>query len=105
LETQPLRGHLLNTAAPKRLRPFFLHRWVGETIAARLAWLALHPGAVEYRFGNELEPCCEEVAWQHYPGRVLRKLSEERLLPDPSSPGTNWLRARISSLIWRAVGS
>ena len=50
LDTQPLRGTQPDKDAPKWLRPLFLQRWVGQTVAAQLAWLGEHPEARRYRF-------------------------------------------------------
>ena len=80
LDTQPLQGHQPDKDAPKWLRPLFLLRWVGQAVAARLAWLSEHPGARRYRYGKESIPCWDAVAWASYPRRCLRELREDTLL-------------------------
>ncbi len=76
-DTQPLQGHKPNKIAPNWVRPFFVQRWVGEAIAARLA---ANPDTDAYRFGRESEPAWDVAAWASYPGAVLRQLSEQTLL-------------------------
>ena len=79
-ETQPLRGRKPNDDAPTWLRPLFLQRWVGQAIAARLAWLEAHPQAKRYRYDDESEPRWEEAAWASYERAFLRTFDEALLL-------------------------
>jgi hypothetical protein len=79
-DTQPLQGRQPDKDAPKWLRPLFLQRWVGQAVAARLAWLQAHPEADPYRFGHESEPAWVAAAWASYDRRCLRELSEKTLL-------------------------
>jgi hypothetical protein len=75
-DTQPLQGRRPNKFAPRWLRPFFLQRWVGEAVAARLQ---ADPQTSAYRCGHESEPRWEADARPS--GRSsLRQLSEARLL-------------------------
>jgi hypothetical protein len=79
-ETQPMRGHKPNRFAPWWLRPLFVHAWVGQAIAARLAWLAAHPQATRYRYGVESEPRWVDAAWASYQRCILREFSDAVLL-------------------------
>src|SRR5690242_14493871 len=76
----PISGQQPDKAAPRWLRPLCLQRWVGQAIAARLAWMREYPERAAYRFGRESEPCWEPVAWVSYERRCLRDLCEETLL-------------------------
>jgi hypothetical protein len=76
----PISGQQPDQAAPRWLRPLCLQRWVGQAIAARLAWMRQHPERAAYRFGRESEPCWQAVAWASYERRCLRELAEETLL-------------------------
>src|SRR5690242_1882752 len=62
----PISGQQPDKAAPRWLRPLCLQRWVGQAIAARLAWMRAHPEAAAYRYGSESEPCWQAVAWVSY---------------------------------------
>ncbi|HLW03892.1 MAG TPA: hypothetical protein VKT82_34915 [Ktedonobacterales bacterium] len=76
-DTQPLQGRKPNTLAPQWVRPFFVQRWVGEAIAARLA---ANPATTAYRFGHDSDPDWEAAAWASYPRAILRQLDEHLLL-------------------------
>lgn len=79
-DTQPLQGKQPDKDAPNWLRPLCLQRWVGQTVAARLAWLKAHPDADPYRFGHESEPAWVAAAWATYDRQCLRELREQTLL-------------------------
>ena len=57
-----------------------MQRWVGQTVAARLAWMAERPERAIYRYGRESEPCWEDVAWQRYQWRILHQFDDATLL-------------------------
>jgi hypothetical protein len=75
----PLCGSKPDTDAPRWLRPLCLQRWVGQAIAARLAWLREHPDAPAYRFASESEPCWTEDAAARYDRRDLNEHDEAAL--------------------------
>src|SRR5215813_2069574 len=77
---QPIIGKRSDTEAPKWVRPLCVQRWVGQAVAARLAWMAEHPERACYRYGKESEPCWEDVAWLRYQWRILHQFNEEMLL-------------------------
>jgi hypothetical protein len=66
--------------APGWLRPLCVQRWVGLTVAARLAWMRQHPHLTAYPFAHESLPCWGAGAWRPYPRRELRELRQQRLL-------------------------
>lgn len=71
------------TPAPKvsnRLRPLCVQRWVGQAVAARLAWMRANPDLAAYRYAKESMPCWTEMAIASYDRRCLRELSEGRVL-------------------------
>ncbi|HLW03073.1 MAG TPA: hypothetical protein VKT82_30760 [Ktedonobacterales bacterium] len=76
-DTQPLQGRKPNTIAPRWVRPFFVQRWVGEAIAARLA---ANPATTAYRFGHDSDPDWDAAAWASYPRAILRQLDEQTVL-------------------------
>ncbi len=76
-ETQPLRGRSPDSAAPDRVRPLLLQRWVGQAIGARLA---ANPDTCDYRWERESEPRWKVSDWASYERRALRQVSDERLL-------------------------
>ncbi len=76
-DTQPLQGRKPNKVAPNWVRPFFVQRWVGEAIAARLA---ANPDTCAYRYGRDSEPAWDAAAWASYPRAILRQLDEQTLL-------------------------
>ncbi|HEY7355262.1 MAG TPA: hypothetical protein VH590_02315 [Ktedonobacterales bacterium] len=76
-ETQPLRGRKPNKIAPRWLRPFFLQRWVGEAVAARLT---ANPQTSAYRYGRASEPRWEASAGLSAQRGSLRQFSEAALL-------------------------
>ncbi len=76
-DTQPLRGSKPDKEAPNWLRPFFVQRWTGEAIAARLA---ANPDTRAYRYGDDSGPDWEALAWAGYPRSILRQLNEQTLL-------------------------
>ena len=78
--TQPLQGKKPNSDAPWWLRPLFLQHWVGQAVAARLAWLEAHPQVTPYRYGHESELCWDEAAWKRYDDECLRDLRESTLI-------------------------
>lgn len=78
--TQPLQGKQPDRDAPRWLRPLFLQRWVGQAVAARLAWLHAHPEMTTYRYGGESEPRWFAAAWASYEQECLRDLKESTLL-------------------------
>lgn len=76
-DTQPLQGRRPNKIAPAWVRPFFLHAWVAEAIAARLK---ANPQTCAYLWGRASEPCYKADAWASYAGAVLRECDEHDLL-------------------------
>lgn len=66
--------------APGWLRPLCLHRQIGWAIGARLAWQRAHPDLAALRFPIDSTPCWTEIAWQPYPRRILRVMTDEWLL-------------------------
>ena len=75
-----MQGRKPNTFAPRWLRPLLLQRWVGQAIAARLAWLDAHPHARRYRYGVESEPRWFDAAWASYERDILADFNEAMLL-------------------------
>jgi hypothetical protein len=65
---------------PKGIRPQFLQRWLGQSIASRLAWQEQRPGPARYRFGIRSAPCWSQTETRPYEGRALRRETEEDLL-------------------------
>ena len=53
----PISGDKPDKDAPDWPRPLCLQRWVGQTIASRLAWLRAHPDLAACRFGPERVSC------------------------------------------------
>jgi hypothetical protein len=80
LETQPMQGRKPNRFAPRWLRPLLLQRWVGQAIAARLAWLEKHPRATRYHYRVESEPRWVDAAWASYEREILAEFSQAMLL-------------------------
>ena len=76
----PISGSQPDAAAPRWLRPLCLQRWVGQGVAARLAWMREHPDQPAYQFARDSEPCWTDVAWATYDRFSTRGLSEEGLL-------------------------
>jgi hypothetical protein len=77
---QPITAHRPDAEAPPWLRPLCVQRWVGQAIAARLAWVGERTDEAVYRFGHESEPCWTEVAWMSYDRQCLRELSEKSVI-------------------------
>ncbi len=77
---QPLTGKKADKYAPKWLRPLFVQRWVGETVARRLAWMEGHPERAEYRYGRESEPSWEGITWLSEERGILRQFGDDGLL-------------------------
>lgn len=65
--------------APRCIRPLCVQRWVGQAVAARLAWWRRHPDALPYRYRDESEPCWWTPPAARKPRR-LRDLSEASIL-------------------------
>ncbi len=65
---------------PKWARPQFLQRWLGQAIAARLAWQEGQPDPPCYRFGRRSAPCWSQTAILPYDPRCLRGVDEDQLL-------------------------
>jgi hypothetical protein len=76
----PLQGKQPDKDAPNWLRPLCVQRWVGQAVAARLAWLAAHPEVDAWRFGHESEPAWVEAAYARYDWRCLRAFTDSLLL-------------------------
>ncbi len=76
----PLQGKQPDKDAADWLRPLCVQRWVGQAVAARLAWLKDHPEEDGWRFGHESEPVWAEDAWAAYERRDLRAAREDALL-------------------------
>jgi hypothetical protein len=76
----PLIAHAPDSIAPRWVRPLCVQRWVGQAVAARLAWWQAHPDRAAHRFGRESEPSGKEAAWASYQRAYLREFSEQRLL-------------------------
>jgi hypothetical protein len=76
----PLQGSKPDTDAPGWLRPLLVQRWVGQTIAARLAWLGAHPEARATRFGDEAQPIWLADGWVDHQRRWLRSQHDDMLL-------------------------
>jgi hypothetical protein len=76
----PLQGKQPDKDAPNWLRPLCVQRWVGQAVAARLAWLKDHPEQDGYRFGDESEPVWAEDVLAAYERRDLRAADEDALL-------------------------
>ncbi len=67
--------------APRWLRPLCVQRWVGQAIAARLAWLARqpYPDAIPARFGSDSFPEWHPFHLGKYGWRELHELHQESL--------------------------
>ena len=76
----PLQGKKPNDTAPAWLRPLFLHRWVAQTVVARLAWLRDHPDAPSERFGGDAAPCWNADGWVGHERPWLRAQHDDALL-------------------------
>ncbi len=76
----PLQGKQPDKDAAGWLRPLCVQRWVGQAVAARLAWLKDHPEQDAWRFGHESEPVWAEDVWAVYERRDLRAADEDALL-------------------------
>jgi hypothetical protein len=66
--------------APDWIRPLCLQRWVGQAIAARLAWVRAHPDSAGFLYADETIPLWTQTAWWPYHREVLRSESEAWLL-------------------------
>lgn len=76
----PISGRRPDKAAPRRVRPLCLQRWVGQAIAARLAWMQAHPAHAAPRFGDASDPRWEEEALEPPQRRGLRARGDAALL-------------------------
>jgi hypothetical protein len=71
---------------PAWLRPLCLQRWVGQAIAARLAWMRAHPAAALYRYSGSFDegdpsiPYWADMATSSYTRLWLQHQEDDALL-------------------------
>jgi len=65
--------------APRWLKPLCVQRWVGQAVAARVAWLRQQGGAAPYRFGEDSLPEWHPFHLERYVWRPLHELEETSL--------------------------
>jgi|GEM_PF-2168014 len=65
--------------APRWLKPLCVQRWVGQAVAAHLAWRAAHPDRWPYRSGEDSLPEWQEGNLGRYVGRYLGGFAEAEL--------------------------
>lgn len=70
---------LPKTPKPTWVGPLCIQRWIGQAVAARLAWQEYRAEALVYRFGGESKPSWTEYAVLPYDRRCLRELEEMNL--------------------------
>ncbi len=76
----PLVPPTPDALAPDWIRPLCLQRWVGQAIAARLAWVRAHPDDAGFLYPDETIPLWTQTAWQLYRPDLVRSESEGWLL-------------------------
>lgn len=76
----------LDVQSPAWLTPLCLQRWVGQAVAARLAWMQAHPEAALYRYsgpsdeGDPSIPYWAEMATSSYTRLWLGHQEDEAIL-------------------------